>query len=219
MAEELGALVPGAVIRSRNETTSEAAKRVPDDGVLIAAGAWAGLDTPIQWASIVVPKVPFDKPTVLDDKIESRYIDSKNVAVRRMRQVVGRGLRSPDASCTIYILDKRYISLGQFLPERFKDSWIEGSRREVVLSKAERSKSHRRVALKHYGIKCYSCDFTPPNSHLIDIHHLDPIAEGERATKLEDLIPLCPTCHRQAHSRKPPIPIKELGEWAKENMR
>ena len=53
--------------------------------MLIAAGAWAGLDTPIQWASTVVPKVPFYKPTVLDDKIENHYIESKNVAVRRMR--------------------------------------------------------------------------------------------------------------------------------------
>jgi len=124
---------------------------------------------------------------------------------------------SPDACCTIYILDERYKSLGQFLPDRFKDSWTEGGRREVVLSKAERSRSHRKVALKHYGCKCYSCDFAPTNSHLIDIHHLDPIAEGERVTKLEDLIPLCPTCHRQAHSQRPPMPIKELREWDSEN--
>ena len=217
MAQELGALIPDAVIRSRDETTNEAAARVSAGGVLIAAGVWAGLDTPIQWASIVVPKIPFERPTVLDEKVESRYIDSKNVAVRRMRQVVGRGIRTPDACCTIYILDERYKRLGEFLPDRFKDSWTEGGRREVVLSVAERSPSHRKVALKHYGCKCYSCDFAPTNSRLIDIHHLDPIAEGERVTKLEDLIPLCPTCHRQAHSQRPPMPIKELREWASEN--
>ena len=36
------------------------------------------------------------------------------------------------------------------------------------------------------------------------------IAEGERRTKLEDVIPLCANCHRTAHTRKPPIPIEEL---------
>jgi Rad3-related DNA helicase len=218
MAKELGSLIPGAVVRvGADEATSEAAKRVAEDGVLIAAGAWAGLDTPIRWASIVVPRIPFDRPTVLDEKVESRYIDSKNVAVRRMRQVVGRGLRTPDAQCKIYILDERYKSLGQFLPERFKDSWVEGRRREFVLSKAERDPAIRRAALKHYGCKCYSCEHPSVHSALIDIHHLDPIAEGERRTKLEDVIPLCANCHRMAHTKKPPLSLDELKKWASEN--
>jgi Rad3-related DNA helicase len=126
-SQELAALIPEAVVRQRGETTTEAASRVSANGVLIAAGAWAGLDTPIRWASIVVPRIPFERPTVLDEKVESRYIDSKNVAVRRMRQVIGRGIRSPDARCTIYILDERYKKLGQFLPERFRESWVEGA--------------------------------------------------------------------------------------------
>jgi predicted HNH restriction endonuclease len=137
--------------------------------------------------------------------------------LRALRSAVGRGIRSPDACCTIYILDERYKSLGQFLPERFKDSWTECGRREVVQSVAERSPSHRKAALKHYGCKCYSCGFAPASSHLIDIHHLDPIAEGERETKFEDLIPLCPTCHRQAHSQRPPMQIEDLKAWASEN--
>ena len=67
--------------------------------------------------------MPFEHPTVLDGKIESRYVDSPNVASRRMRQVIGRGLRSPDASCRIYILDERHTQLGAFVLERFDDSW------------------------------------------------------------------------------------------------
>ena len=211
-AIEIGVLVPEAVVRQREETTSEAALRVPEDGILVAAGAWAGLDTPIQWASIVVPRIPFDPPTIIDEQVESRYLDSRNVAVRHMRQVVGRGLRSPDARCSVYILDERYKKLGQFLPERFKESWIEGARDDFVLSKNERDPAIRRSALKHYGSKCYACDWVPPHTSIIDIHHLDPIAEGERLTKLEDVIPLCANCHRRAHTRKPPIPIKELRE-------
>lgn len=211
-SEQLGELLPDAIVRQKEVTTSEAALRVPEDGILIAAGAWAGLDTPIRWASIVVPRIPFERPTVLDDNVESRYIDSRNIAVRRMRQVVGRGIRSPDASCTIYILDDRYKKLGQFLPDRFTESWIEGGREELVYSKAERSPAVRKEALKHYGCKCHACDLKPPHPSIIDIHHCDPIAEGERQTTLEDVIPLCANCHRRAHTRKPPIPIEELRE-------
>jgi Rad3-related DNA helicase len=209
-SRELGLSIPESVVRQREETTSEAALRVPENGVLIAAGAWAGLDTPTRWASIVIPRIPFDPPTVIDEKVESSYIDSKNCAVRRMRQVVGRGLRSPDAICTVYILDDRYKKLGNFLPDRFGQSWVEGGRKELTLSQAERTPAIRRAALKHYGSKCYACDFEPPHSSIIDIHHLDPIAEGERQTTIEDLIPLCANCHRRAHTRQPPIPIEEL---------
>ena len=45
---------------------------------------------------------------------------------------------------------------------------------------------------------------------MIEIHHLDPIAEGERETKVEDVIPLCRNCHNGAHSEDPPIPIERL---------
>lgn len=94
-AAELGARLPGAVVRvGEEETTAGAAMRAGPDGVLIAAGAWAGLDTPLRWRSIVVPRIPFGKPTVLDEKIESRYIDSRNIALRRMRQVAGRALHA-----------------------------------------------------------------------------------------------------------------------------
>ena len=218
-AEELGARLPGAVVRAmkegddERETAAEAAARVAEDGVLIAAGAWAGLDTSRRWRSIVVPRIPFEKPTVLDDKIESRYIDSRNVATRRMRQVVGRGLRTPDARCTIHICDERYRKLGRFLPVRFKEGWEEGGRVGVALSRAERDPATRKLALRHYGCECHACGYVPPDGMtptVIEIHHLHPLAEGRRRTTLEDLIPLCANCHRLAHDESPPIPIARL---------
>jgi Rad3-related DNA helicase len=219
-SSELGALLPLAVVRRRDETAGQAASRLPANGVLIAAGAWAGLDTPVRWASIVVPRIPFDRPTVLDEQVESRYIDSKNVAVRRMRQVVGRGIRTPDARCTIFILDERYKSLGQFLPERFKDSWIEGGRDidKLLTAESRRSRAIRPKALGHYGCKCYACDLVPPHPSIIEIHHLRPIAEGERQTVLEDVIPLCANCHRLAHTQQPPLPIDDLRKRNKSGL-
>ena len=214
LSRELGASIPGAVVRTDDETTAEAASRVGPDGVLVAAGAWAGLDTPLRWRSIVVPRIPFGKPSVLDGKIESRYVDSRNIAVRRMRQVAGRGLRTPDARCTLYILDERYRSLGQFLPERFERSWAEGARHDAHLSKAERNTAIKKAALRHYGLKCRACDLEVQEAYasMIEIHHLDPIAEGERRTKLEDVVPLCRNCHAVAHTENPPVPIERLRE-------
>ena len=34
--------------------------------------------------------------------------------------------------------------------------------------------------------------------------------EGERETQIEDVLPLCASCHRAAHSETPPIPIDRL---------
>ena len=209
-SEELAALIPTAVLRTRGETPSMAALRVSEDGVLIATGAWAGLDTPRRWASVVVPKVPFGKPVEQDGHIESRYLDSRNVAIRRMRQVLGRGLRTPDAKCTFYICDARYKSLGNFLPERFSKSWWEGGKKTIELSKSERCPAIRKAALKHYGCVCHRCDLRPKNPTIIEVHHLFPIADGTRKTKIEDVIPLCRNCHELAHTENPPIPIDRL---------
>ncbi len=44
LSRVLGEQLPDAIVRQPDETTSEAALRMPQDGILIAAGAWAGLD-------------------------------------------------------------------------------------------------------------------------------------------------------------------------------
>ena len=216
LAQELGAQLPAAVVKGPGETTAEAARRVAPDGILISDYAWAGLDTALRWRSIVVPRIPFAPPTVLDEKIESRYLESRNTAVRRMRQVAGRGLTTPDARCTLYIMDARYKQLGRFLPERFQSelgrSWEEGGRRDMHLSKSERDPAIRKAALRHYGLQCRACGLKVPLAHapVIEIHHLDPIAEGKRRTKLEDVVPLCRNCHAVAHTENPPMPVERL---------
>ncbi len=217
LAEQLGEQLPGAVVRSVDESAAQAALRVPADGILIAAGAWAGLDTPLRWRSIVVPRVPFGQPVVVDGETKTRYFDARNTAIRRLRQVVGRGLRSPDAVCSVYIVDIRAEKLGSFVPERFASAWnertyLEGARKEVVLSRAERDPAIRNAALKHYGRKCMVSLCPHPIMHVsqLEVHHLDPIAEGERKTRLADVAVLCAMCHRLAHSTFPPLTLAEL---------
>jgi len=219
-ATNLVELYPSSIARNQeeSETASQAAIRLANDDskdTLIATAAWAGLDTPVVWKSIVVPKIPFSKPTIIDGQVESHYINARNAAIRRMRQVIGRGLRSPDAECDIIICDPRWQKIESFVPDRFKQNWSnktfsEGDRYELTLSAVERNPSVRRNAIKHYGLKCYACDLTPKTSNQIDVHHLDPIAEGQRQTIMEDVIPLCANCHRLAHSERPPLTIEEI---------
>ncbi|MGB7649728.1 MAG: DEAD/DEAH box helicase [Gallionella sp.] len=210
LSQQLGEQLVGSVVRGVTETAAQAALRVPADGIFIAAGAWAGLDTPLRWRSIVVPRVPYSQPVVIDGETLSRYFDAKNTAVRRLRQVIGRGLRNPDAICSVIILDERASKLNGFVPERFAAAWhnrrtllesfSEGERLEVVLSKSERDPAVRRHALKHYGCKCMACEQVFI-AELLDVHHKDPIADGVRKTKLDDLMVLCANCHRLEHVR------------------
>ncbi|MDO9095781.1 MAG: DEAD/DEAH box helicase [Rubrivivax sp.] len=197
---------PTLVATTSHELTARLQAAIgPADGLLIKAGAWAGLDSPVPWRSIVVPTVPFGQPVVIDGTVISSYLDARTMAQRRLRQVIGRGLRGPDADCTVIILDQRAAKVGQFVPVRFLETWTtrqefnEGRRSEVVLSKAERDPGLRKAAIKHYGSKCRweCCDVSLP--HLLDVHHLDPVSEGERRTKLSDVTVLCKNHHAEAH--------------------
>lgn len=210
--------LPEATARLNDESAATASERIGQGGVLIAAGAWAGLDTQMRWRSIVVPRVPYSKPVVVDGDVTTSYLDAKNTAIRRLRQVIGRGLRTPDAVCDIYIIDGRYARLEAFVPERFRAAWtkrekqsfIEGARREVTLSKAERDPMLRQTALRKYGLVCMACGLVPKASMQIDVHHKDPIAEGERKTTVADVLVLCANCHRLAHSESPPLDLDAL---------
>jgi len=223
LTELLGERIPGAIMRFEEETTSQAAARVGPEGLLISAGAWAGLDTPIRWRSVIIPRVPYKRLDVINEEVTTSYFDSRNTAIRRLRQVFGRGLRSPDAVCDVYILDERINALNGFVPSRFDRRWsdrsitgdaktfLEGGRREIVLSKSERCPSIRKSALKHYGKKCMGgCGLVLKSDSQLDVHHTNPISDGVRQTRMEDLSVLCANCHRLAHSEDPPLSIDTL---------
>lgn len=122
--------------------------------------------------------------------------------------------RGPSSHAYIYLLDARIEKLSGFIPEGFHSAWsarsfLEGARKEVPLSKAERDPAVRKAALKHYGAICMACGFKGHESQL-EVHHLAPIAEGQRRTKLEDVAVLCANSHRLAHSTVPPMTLANL---------
>lgn len=204
-AEAIGRLVPEATVRAAGEALSDAVARCLDDGILVCAGAWSGLDAPrLRWKTVVLPKAPYGAPVEIDGQQLTHYLDSKVVAIRRTSQGLHRGLRTPDAACRLILLDRRSNrpELLEAIPARFRAglwSVSEGARREVVMSEVERR--CRVQALRHYGSRCMweGCAITA--DHLLDVHHLNPVAEGVRQTKLDDLQVLCKNHHAEAHFR------------------
>lgn len=148
----LGTLIPGATVRAPDETTGQAAARMSGP-VLVAAGAWAGLDTPIRWRHVVMPKAPYGAPTILDTHEVSRYVDSRNTAVRRFRQGLARGLRTPEAVCTLHLLDQRFerAEFVNALPVRFAQAYR--ARYGVVELRTRQAEFRRRIFEK-FGGRC-----------------------------------------------------------------
>lgn len=203
--QALGELCKGAVWRAPGEPLSDALMRVPEGGVLIAAGAWSGVDAPrLRWRTVVIPKTPYQKPTVLDSIQVTRYLDSKVVAIRRTNQGLHRGLRTPDAKCKLLLLDPRSgrDELREAIPARFRVDWRsfdEGSPTMHTHVAGERHPALRNAALQALGARCrhFGCDVTA--LHLLDVHHLKPVADGQRRTTLADVTVLCKNHHAEAH--------------------
>lgn len=207
LTAELSRHCPGSVARLPAEPLADALKRCPADGIFIAAGAWSGLDDPsLRWKTVVIPKTPYLRPAILDEKQVTRYLDSKVVAIRRTNQGLHRGLRTPDAKCTLLLLDPRSgrDELREAIPARFKVAWEsfeEGSLvvRSHLAEEKARSAALRSAALRHHGARCSHPDCALSALHLLDVHHINPIALGERKTTLGDVVVLCKNHHAEAH--------------------
>lgn len=157
----LGAMLPGATVRGNDAETGEiesagqAAARMQVNGghVLVAAGAWAGLDTPTRWRHVVMPKAPYGPPTILDDHPVSFYVDSRNLAVRRFRQGLARGLRTPEAVCTLHLLDARFdrAEFVNALPVRFAKAY---QARFGTVELRTRQADFRKRIFEQYNGRC-----------------------------------------------------------------
>jgi hypothetical protein len=93
---------------------------------------------------------------------------------------------------------------------------IEGILREVEYLRKSRDPRLVEARKELDDYTCQVCSFklmTEKNRYVIDVHHLNPI--GHMAvvsiTSVDDLVCLCPTCHRIAHSRRDiPLDLNEV---------
>jgi hypothetical protein len=67
---------------------------------------------------------------------------------------------------------------------------------------------------KQDNYTCQACGFRLQvnETFIIDCHHKYPLSHGHgaRITEIDDLICLCPTCHRISHTRKHPLEADEI---------
>lgn len=207
LTAELGRRLPQATVRGADQALVDAMARCPDDGILVAAGAWSGLDAPrLRWKTVVIPRTPYGPPVTLDGQQITRYLDSEVVAVRRTCQGLHRGLRTPDARCTLLLLDPRSSrdALRQAIPARFRVDWQgfeEGAQLLQAHLRRERNASLRAAALRQHGARCMAPGCTETAPHRLDVHHTRPIADGERRTTLAEVLVLCKNHHADAHHR------------------
>lgn len=90
----------------------------------------------------------------------------------------------------------------------------------ITLERAylQRSRDHRLVQARKEidAYTCQSCSFclmVEKGKYVIDVHHLNPLGKVDDGvvTSVDDLVCLCPTCHRIAHSRSDrPYSLEEI---------
>ncbi|MCH9664528.1 MAG: hypothetical protein K0U41_01625 [Gammaproteobacteria bacterium] len=69
-------------------------------------------------------------------------------------------------------------------------------------------------------LRCYACNYTRPETvekEIIQLHHARPLAEYDKhgeairmSEAIKNLAPLCPTCHRIAHTDSPPLSVPDI---------
>jgi predicted HNH restriction endonuclease len=62
--------------------------------------------------------------------------------------------------------------------------------------------------------RCQACDFfcKVGATHIIDCHHKNPLGNSDdaRVTSVDELVCLCPICHRIAHTSYPPLSLAKI---------
>jgi hypothetical protein len=95
----------------------------------------------------------------------------------------------------------------------------EGARYSLLVTASERNPQARAECLAHHGAVCKVCGFSgekmfgPDGKGLIHVHHVKEVSTQSGTYNIDsinELVPLCPTCHAMAHRRKPAFTVAEL---------
>ena len=96
---------------------------------------------------------------------------------------------------------------------------FEGAILQSVVQRRERNPRNRLLCIRIHGERCVVCRLEPRRAYgeagaIIEVHHLEPVAslvEPRPYDPRTDLVPVCPTCHRALHTKRPtPWGIEEL---------
>lgn len=99
------------------------------------------------------------------------------------------------------------------------DELLEGAVLRSVVHKRERNPRNRLLCIRIHGERCAACGMEPRVRYgvaggVIEVHHRQPLSTLGKPRAYDprtDLVPLCPTCHRAAHTKRPlPYTPEEL---------
>lgn len=95
---------------------------------------------------------------------------------------------------------------------------IEGYERDQQILSGARNQVLASQCKVRDKFTCQTCGFKLKlnGKYVIECHHKKPIGSGGvRETSFSDLVSLCPTCHRIAHTRKEPLDVEEIASIRK----
>jgi hypothetical protein len=222
----IGTLLPGATLRYATDAVPKAADGAAaadhHEPVLIASAEWGGLDAPVEWRTIIISRIPIDSSWGHDEDAEDFYVDPRNRAIRRVKNLMRQGVRSPDAQCDLHVLDRRVGLFESMVPTRFRVAWAKrtilsglGNKEQHVLERAiaaeQPMKAVREEVIKSLGNRCMACNTVPKPGVPLEIHLLRVTAAHQvRLSIKEEMAILCMSCHRLAHSADPPLSLEML---------
>ncbi|MCY4301921.1 MAG: HNH endonuclease [Aestuariivita sp.] len=88
---------------------------------------------------------------------------------------------------------------------------LEGAVTMAVVRRRERNPRNRLLCIQLHGEICQICGMDARAKYgdaggIIEVHHLQPLSQTDQPRAYDpqsDLIPVCPSCHRAVHTRKP----------------
>ncbi|MDF3126422.1 HNH endonuclease [Rheinheimera sp. 1928-s] len=95
------------------------------------------------------------------------------------------------------------------------DAAIEGYDRDRKILVKHRNSELAKQRKERDNYSCAACGFylNIEGKWVIEVHHLNPLSiTGEVVTSIDDLVCLCPTCHRIAHTKNPPFNVAEINQ-------
>lgn len=106
------------------------------------------------------------------------------------------------------------MSVGEEMYDADSPEAVEGYLRDRKSVDYSRDPSLPKRCKERDDYTCQACDskICINGQYIIEAHHTNPLPNGIRTTTLDDLVSLCPNCHRIAHLRKRPYSVDEIRE-------
>ena len=154
----------------------------------------------------------YDRVMRYNDQVEALWsaLKDRNIS-RRWEVQLPSGFRDPG----------RVTLIGSLYPKLNANS-SEGRKIWKISREIERDPKLKREVKalnrkKNGGLLCCeACGFIDQLDGMLDAHHLQPLAAGVRDSRADDLVILCPTCHRWAHVKAPdllsPLSVAEIAK-------